>query len=481
LVSGVERPSDSADAPPPRDGIGRGRVRRSAPLVGLAARSAGEAAMAGLRGKRAATNRAALHARSAERYAELLGRSKGALMKVGQILSTVSAGAAVPAEFQLAYQTALARLRDDAPPMARELAKTVLDRELGRASATAFAEFDWEPLAAASIGQVHAARLRDGRAVAVKIQYPGVGDAIRADLKNTELLATFLSVIGGVSSRPLSLDIRGAAREMGARIAEELDYRLEAANQAEFAERYRGHPFIHVPEVIAELSTARVLTQELCLGRSWSEAVDAEPQLRDRWAEAIWRFVYGSHNRLCMTNVDLHPGNYLFHDDGSVSFLDFGCVKRYRRDQVELMTDIVRECIRGDVLGTWRTCVEAGFWSSRDPVSPEDVFVWWHEPFRYVWAEQPFTVTPEYAASWIERRFSPSGPSANALRYTTMSPEYCAWPRIEVALASVLGQLHATNDWKTIWAEYSESAQPLTTMGRLDHAYFEEREAAGCA
>ena len=176
-------------------------------------------------------------------------------MKAGQMLSCVSASPAVPAEFQSIYHEALGRLRDDAPPMAPELARVVLEHELGRRTECAFAEFDWEPLAAASIGQVHAARLHDGREVAVKIQYPGVADAIRADLKNNELLATFLSLIGAVSSYRLSLDLRGAAREMSVRITEELDYRREAANQAEFAEHYRGHPFIHVPGVVAELCT----------------------------------------------------------------------------------------------------------------------------------------------------------------------------------------------------------------------------------
>ncbi len=454
-------------------------MRRTAPLVGLAARTAGEAVVAGLRGKLVGADGAEFHARTAERYAELLGRSKGALMKAGQMLSIVSVGSFVPAEFQSAYQTALARLRDDAPPMSGELAQMLLERELGPRVRSAFAEFDREPLAAASIGQVHAARLRDGRPVAVKIQYPGVAEAIRADLKNTELLATFLSLLGGISSRPLSLDMRGAAREVGERITEELDYRLEAANQAEFAARYRNHPFICVPAVIDELSTARVLTQELCVGRSWAAALTAGRELRDQWAEAIWRFVYGSHRRFGLTNSDPHPGNYVFHDDGSVSFLDFGCVKRYRRDQVELITGIVRECLRDDVLGTWRACVEAGFWSSSDPVTPEEVFAWWHEPFRYLWAEQPFTFTPEYAASWIERRLSPYGPSANALRHATLAPEYVAWPRIEMALSSVLAQLHATNDWAAMYAEYHTNGQPLTAMGRLDRAYFEERAAAG--
>jgi predicted unusual protein kinase regulating ubiquinone biosynthesis (AarF/ABC1/UbiB family) len=407
-----------------------------------------------LRGKLAGADGTEFHKRTAERYAELLGRSKGALMKAGQMVSIVSAGPAVPAQFESTYQAVLGQLRDEAPPMAGEVAQMVLERELGRSALAAFAEFDREPLAAASIGQVHAARLRDGRAVAVKIQYPGVAEAIAADLKNTQLLASFLSLISGLSQRPLSIDIRGAAREMGTRITEELDYRQEAANQTEFAEHYRGHPLIHVPEVIGELSTGRVLTQELCVGRSWKEALDADQLLRNQWSEAICRFVYGSHCNFGVTNCDPHPGNYIFHDDGKVSFLDFGCVKRYRRDQVELLTRITRESVRGDVLKTWRTCVEAGFWSSLDPVSPEEVFAWWHEPLQHVWDQQPFTFTADYAARWIERRYSPTGPSANALCYATLPPEYSTWTRIEGTLAPVLGQLNATNDWRALWAEF---------------------------
>jgi predicted unusual protein kinase regulating ubiquinone biosynthesis (AarF/ABC1/UbiB family) len=477
LVFDAGRPPNPSDPLSNGDGIGRGRVRRAAPLAAMSARTAGEAAVVRLRSRLTGVDPTEFHVRTAERYAELLGRSKGALMKAGQMLSFVSAGPVVPAEFQSTYQAALARLRDDAPPMARELAQTVLERELGRRALSAFAEFDWEPLAAASIGQVHAARLRDGRAVAVKIQYPGVAASIRADLKNTQLLVTFLTLLAGLYTHRLNADFRVAARDMSERIAEELDYGLEAATQAEFAEQYRGHPFIHVPEVIGELCTGRVLTQELCLGRSWSDAVGAERGLRNQWAEAIWRFVYGSHHRLGMINADLHPGNYLFHDDGSVSFLDFGCVQRFPRDRTEMVCAIMRACVRGDVLGTWRACVEAGYWRSSDPVSPEEVFAWWHEPFRYLWAEQPFTLTPEYAASWIEHRFSPAGPSANALRYLTMLNDCVAWTRTEVALASVMAQLRATNDWAAILAEYQGDA-PITSMGKLDRAYFEKRQVA---
>jgi len=475
-------PFPTGDALGKGDGISRGRLRRTAPLAALSARTAGEAVVVGLRSKLTGADSTEFHVRTAERYAELLGRSKGALMKAGQMLSFVSASPAVPAELQSIYQAALTRLRDGAPPMAPELARAVLERELGRPIKSAFAEFDWEPLAAASVGQVHAARLHDGRAVAVKIQYPGVADAICADLKNAELLAVFLSLtIGGLSPRKMSLDLRGTASEISVRIAEELDYRLEAANQAEFAEHYRGHPFIHVPEVIGELCTDRVLTQELVRGLSWSDALTARQGLRDQWAEAIHRFVWGSYKRLNMFNADPHPGNYVMHEDGSVSFLDFGSVKRLRRDQVQMIDAIFRECRRNDVLGTWRASVEAGVWRSSDPVTPEEVFAYNRADNAMLWAEEPFVLTPDDVAKGIERRFSPTGPSGNALRHSTMPPEFTFMIRMEIGLASVIAQLHPCNHWGSISAERLENAAPLTAMGKRERAFFQERQVASHA
>ncbi len=461
------------------DGIGQGRLRRVAPLVGLAIWTVCEALIARLRSRGTVADRTEFHVRSAERYAELLGHSKGALMKAGQMASFVLVSPMVPAELQSIYQAALIGLCDEAPPMGPRLTREVLERELGGRTEKLFAQFDWEPLAAASIGQVHAARLRDGRTVAVKIQYPGVADAIHADLKNTELLATFLSLtVGGLSPRKLNFDLRGAAREMGARILEELDYLLEAANQAEFAEYYRGHPFIHVPEVVGELCTGRVLTQELVRGLSWSEALVAGQELRDQWAEAIYRFVYGTYERIYQFNADPHPGNYIFHEDGSVSFLDFGCVKRFRREQVQMMDAIVRGCLRKDVLGTWRACVEAGIFKSSDPVTPEEAFAYWSEDWGMLRAQKRLTITPEYVTRRIERRCSPNGPSANALRYVTMPPEYTAMARIEVGVMSVVGQLRAGTRWGSIAAEHFDNAAPVTEMGKREHAYLEERHLA---
>jgi predicted unusual protein kinase regulating ubiquinone biosynthesis (AarF/ABC1/UbiB family) len=453
-------------------------VRRAAPVAGLAARTAGDKVVVALRRKVTGSDDPELPVRSAERYAELLGRSKGALMKAGQMLSFVSMGSAVSDEFQTAFQAALARLRDDAPPMAPELARAVLEHELGRPAGDLFAQFSWEPLAAASIGQVHAARLPDGRRVAVKIQYPGVAAAIRADLKNTELIATFLSLLAGISPRRMRTDVRGVAREIEERISEELDYRREAANQAEFAERYRGHPFIHVPDVIAELSCDRVLTQELVEGRSWTEALSAEPEQRDAWAEAIYRFLYGSQHRFCVFHADPHPGNYLFHDDGSVSFLDFGCVKRMRREQLDMMDAILAACVREDRLATWQASVEAGFFRSSDGVTPEEVYDYWRESYEMWWGKQPFTLSPDYAARLIERKYSPTGPSANAFRHSSAPGEYATLARLEVGIVSVIAELRATNHWDTIAAELFEDAPPFTTMGKLERAFFEQQAVA---
>lgn len=463
------------DKPAGRDeAIARGRVRRTAQLASATAQTAGEVIAARMRGELTPADAAELHARAAERYAELLGRSKGVLMKAGQMFSFMSS--AIPAEFGSTYQTALSCLCSDAPPMAPELARATLERDLGRSTSSAFAQFDWTPLAAASIGQVHAARLHDGREVAVKIQYPGVAQAVGADLKNVELVATFVSLIfAGMSSRRLSFDLRLAARELSARITEELDYRLEAANQAEFAEHYRGHPFIRIPDVVGELCGDHVLTQELARGRGFNDAAEAPQELRDQWGEAIYRFVFGSFHRFAVLHADPHPGNYLFLDDGSVAFLDFGCVKRFGRRHVERCRAVMLSAFAdADPDATWRAGVEAGLWRSSDPVTPQEAFTLWRELRGYLCVEQPLTITPEIVARCVER-CSPSGPSARVVRSISSSPEYTLMPRVELGAMSLLARLRPTNDWRAISAELFGTGQPLTEMGVRHHAFFAER------
>ncbi|BBX84094.1 hypothetical protein MAUB_19670 [Mycolicibacterium aubagnense] len=310
-------PSDNA--------VPRGRVRRTMPLAGFTARAAGGRLIAGLReraGNDGAVDR--FHERTAERYTELLGASKGALMKAGQILSMVDADAIGDGGFA-PYQKALAVLQADAPPMPAALVRAVLHDELG-SGADLFAEFEGEPIAAASVGQVHRAVLRDGREVAVKIQYPGVAQAIRDDLANAELLTTFMRFVMAASGMVM-VDLRGAVAEISERITEEVDYRHEASMITRFADLYRGHPFIRVPEVIREASGDRVLTMTYLDGMDLATARLADQDLKNTWAEVVFRFVNSSGRHANLAQVDPHPGNFRFHPDGTVGFIDFGCVQ----------------------------------------------------------------------------------------------------------------------------------------------------------
>lgn len=477
-LTGSEAVSEPArQEPRAEDGIAAGRLRRTAPVAGLVARTTGEAVVKAMRRKVTRTEVAVDHERAAERYAELLGRSKGALIKAGQVLSFVSLAASVPPEARVAYQRALSRLREDAPPMAAAVAREVLESELGCPAEAAYAEFDWEPLAAASIGQVHRARLRAptrgpdgrevvGRAVAVKLQYPGVAAAIDADLANLELLSTFMSLLMSFSPRRIGVDARGVAEEVGEQIRAELDYRQEAANQREFADIFRGHPFIRIPEVVDELSTARVLTQDLVEGLTWEQAREAEESLREQWAHAVLRFGQGSLAVFGIANVDPHPGNYRFHLDGTVSFLDFGSVLRVSPESTERLIRLLRAVLCGDVEGTFEAALEAGVWKASDPVTPEEAFAYWHEPMVMYWGPQPFRITDEIVAVGIERHHSPSGPSANAVRYINSPPGFSLMGRMDFGALSVIAGLDVALDWRAMALEFYENQPPATEQAR---------------
>jgi len=455
-----------------RDGIPVGRLRRAAPLLGAAARGTGEAVIGALRRRGAPTEPEAAWTRRAERYAELLGRSKGALMKAGQVLSYVPFGAAVPPESREFFRAAMARLQADAPPMAPELAAEVVREELGAPPEELFAEFSPRPLAAASIGQVHAARLPDGRAVAVKVQYPGVAEAIRDDLRNAELLAVFFQLLRSAVPGLTRLDPKEIAGEISARITEELDYRLEASHQQFFADAYRGHPFIAVPEIIPDLSARRVLTQQLADGLRWEAAVRASQRLRDAWGEAIYRFALGSLRRLHAFNADPHPGNYLFRRDGSVAFLDFGCVKRFNAGQVVLMQDVVRAVLRQDADAVWDAFARLGLLSATDGLTPRDVLEWYSGPFEMLLSPQPYQITPEIAARILRSEYSPAGPSGRVVRSLSLPGDYVFLSRIDLGLFSVLAELRATADWRGIQAELDENSPPATPMGEADAAFW---------
>lgn len=449
--------------------IPTGRLTRAMPVAGLIARTTGEAVVTALRRRVSRGDVSFDHERAAERYAQLLGHSRGALMKAGQVLSFTSLTPAVSPEVRVAYQRALSRLREHAPAMDAAVARGVLEQELGQPAEAAYAELDWEPLAAASIGQVHRARLHDGRLVAVKIQYPGVAAAIDADLANLELLSTFIGLLMSFSPRRIGVDHKAVAKEVGERVHAELDYREEAANQRAFADLYRGHPFIRIPEVVDELSTARVLTQDLAEGLTWEQAQSAEEGLRERWAQAVLRFSQGSIGTFGIVNLDPHPGNYRFHLDGSVSFLDFGCVLRMTPTQSDQLVALLRAVVRSDVEATWQAALDAGIWKASDPVTPEEAFAYWHEPMAMYWtppAQQPFRITPEVVAAGIERHNSPSGPSANAVRYINSPEGFALLQRLDLGAMSVIAGLDVALDWRAIALEFYENQPPATDLSR---------------
>lgn len=259
-------------------------------------------------------------ARAAEQAAEVLGTLRGLAAKVGQMASYIDG--MVPDSHREAYQTALRGLRAAAPTSSPEQIRRIIEQELGVPLAERFRDFEDVPLASASIGQVHRARLLDGRPVAVKVQHPGIDTAIASDLENAGMIQGLVAMAG-----PRQLNSAAVFAEIKQRFQEELDYNLEAKRQTFFRQLHKDDPAIEIPEVIPGCSARRVLTSTLAQGASLEEAATAAPELRRSYAETLWRFVFKGNLIGGMFNADPHPGNYLFQPDGRIVFLDFGCVQ----------------------------------------------------------------------------------------------------------------------------------------------------------
>lgn len=409
-----------------------------------------------------------VHAATAELLAEVLGDMKGAAMKLGQLLSFVDVD--LPAEVRGIYHDALAELRDAAPPMDPDTIARVVTDDFGAPPDALFARWDPEPLAAASIGQVHSARLDDGREVVVKVQYPGVAGAVRSDLRNAELLAPLVRVISP------HLEVEPLIEELRERVGDELDYQREATYQRAFADRYADHPFIHVPQVVANWCRARVLVAERIRGRSFDEVArhgtEAE---RQRLAEIIFRYAFGSIERFRLFNGDPHPGNYLYEDDGRIAFLDYGSVKMFSRERFAHMQGVNEAVAAGDADLLVDRLRNAGFVPPEVAVDGELLLDWWRLYMRPVLAEQPFTFTPEFATEVIRSTTHPRSPYLEVLRPLNLPPDYLLLNRIHWGINSVLGRLRATNDWRAIRAEFTHGAAPATELGEADQKWWANR------
>ena len=404
--------------------------------------------------------RAQLQARfelqTAEQVAEVLGNMKGAVMKLGQMASYLDAGLPAP------VREALAQMQSDAPPMSFELAAGVIRSELGGEPDEVFASFERTPMAAASIGQVHRAVTHDGRAVAVKIQYPGVDAAIEADLDNSDLLLGAMSMLfSGLDPAPIVAELRE-------RLLEELDYEVEATNQQIFVDFYQSHPTISVPAVLNDLSTKRVLTTELATGSKWSEVRGWTQAERDLAAETLYRFAFGGIYRLGAFNGDPHPGNYLFNPGGQVVFLDFGLCKIFTPAEVaqfELMVQTM--VIDRDPAEVRRVWTEVGLLTDGGRLPDALVHEYFAHFFEQVMDDQVTEITPEYASDSLRRYFDLSGPYAEVMKSVTLPGFMVVIQRINLGLFALFGELHAVANWRRLAEEIWPFADgpPSTPMG----------------
>jgi predicted unusual protein kinase regulating ubiquinone biosynthesis (AarF/ABC1/UbiB family) len=455
-----------------KQSIPTSRVRRTATVGRLAATEAvkqfGTRAANVTRGEEKAEEAMARRQlQTAKQIVAALGTMKGAAMKLGQVMSFLDVGL-VPEEHREEFQAELAKLRDAAPTVSFKQMRKVIEEDLEEPVKHVFAELDEEPIAAASIGQVYRARLKeDGREVAVKVQYPGVAAAVRADLQNLDMIMRLLKRMTP------GLNVKAMTEEIQERIAEELDYELEAQNQRSLARIFRGHPFIVVPEVITGLSRERVLVSEFVSGVGFEEIKDYPQADRDRLGEIVFRFFLGCLYRHRQFSGDPHPGNFLLLADGRVAFLDFGLFKRLDAEPVELELACQRAVSEGDAATLHRLLAESGFLPEPEKVDPDHLLafvedaIWW-----YTTADEVVELTPEIATQVMIESSDPRSTHFREMRHQDMRPEHLFGRRMEMLTLAVLSQLRARGNWHRVAREWMYGDEPVTELGRQEAEFY---------
>jgi predicted unusual protein kinase regulating ubiquinone biosynthesis (AarF/ABC1/UbiB family) len=453
--------------------IPAGRVRRTAEVGSVlgsqGARYAGTRAANLTRSPDAAAQALERrHLEAAERMVETLGRMKGAAMKIGQLASFIDTEF-LPPEYRELYQEQLATLRTSAPPMPWKKVEKVLKEEWAEPVSELFEEFDQEAAAAASIGQVHRAVLCDGRRVAVKIQYPGVADAIAADMQNAGMLMRMAKALAP------GLDAKAAADELKERVLEELDYELEAQKQRSFARSYRDHPFVFVPDVVTRLSTTRVLVTEWVDGVGFEEVVALPQEERDRFGEIVYRFCFGSVYHLQHFNADAHPGNYLLMPDGRVAFLDFGMTKHLDTEQIELEIAALAAVFDDDPERLRVALHDLGFLRDPRKVDAEELMRHVRAIGGWYMEDREVTIDSARVMDAISAVSDPRSDFYRLVRRENLPANELMGRRMETGVLAVLAQLRATRNWHRIGREWWFGDPPATELGEQERAYFESR------
>jgi len=413
----------------------------------------------------AATERRRLEA--AEHLAEVLGQLKGAVMKAGQMASLMDFNGLSTGDLE-AFQARFDDLRDSAPRVPFKDMQKVIEAELGKRISDVFCEFDREAAAAASIGQVYRARLHDGRRVAVKVQYPGVTAAVRADLQNLGLL------MRAAKRFAPGLDAAAIASEIRERITEELDYEHEAQTQRAFARRWHGHPFIVVPDVVTALCRERVLVTEWVDGIAFDRLKNTSRATRDRVGEIVFRFFFGSLYRFGQFSGDPHPGNFLLLEDGRVAFLDFGMTKTVPPTKVDAELAVLRAGLDGDAARVHAGLAALGFFDTADPrVDADRLLEHVRALNRWYADDEPITLSPDYVSQLILHAGDPRSEYWDLMRHETLPADSLLSNRMQGMTLAVIGQLRTTANWHRIMCEWLYGSAPSSPLGRADAEFFQ--------
>ena len=386
---------------------------------------------------------------AAQQAAEVLGTIRGLAAKVGQMASYIDG--VVPEGQREAYESALRGLRAAAPTSSPAAIRAVVEEDLGAPIDQLFATWEVEPFASASIGQVHRATRADGRAVAVKVQHPGIQKAVESDLENAGMIEGMVGALG-----PRAMNSKAMLDEIKARFREELDYELEADRQRQFQRLHEGDPHIRIPDVFADRSTRRVLTTELVAGQSFEEACEAGEAARRRHAETLWRFVFKGNLVGGMFNADPHPGNYLFQEDGRIAFLDFGCVQPLEGDRLEHARVLHRAALRHDEREFRR--MAAVILETRGGLYEEMATAYSRRCFEPIF-QAPYRITRGYVASLVDgvkdlkqTLFRKDG------GFVPLPPGMLFMNRLQFGFYSVLARLDVDVDYAAVEAAFLREA-----------------------
>jgi predicted unusual protein kinase regulating ubiquinone biosynthesis (AarF/ABC1/UbiB family) len=448
-----------------------GRLRRTAKVGGLLGGEVTKAyATKAANVLRSEDDRAAANMRrrldAADHIVEVLGQMKGPAMKLGQMASILDLGALPPEEANR-LQTKLGELRDRAPQVPFRDMRRVIEQDLGEPVEDLFAEFNRDAVAAASIGQVYRARLHDGREVAVKVQYPHVGSAVRADLQNLGL------IMRAAKRFAPGLDPATTASELRERISEELDYEHEAQAQRAFARRWRGHPFIVIPGVVTSLCRERVLVTEWIDGVGFEEMRAAAQPTRDRVGEIVLRFYLGSLYRFGNFSGDPHPGNFRLMRDGRVAFLDFGMTKTVSRSRVDCELGVIRAALEHDAHAVHAGLAALGFFGLDDPRFDLALVLGHVRAINGWYAEdKPLTLSPQYVSALLAHAADPRSRYWDLTRNETIPAESLLSSRMQVMTLAAVGQLGATANWHRVMSEWLYGSVPTSPLGLAEAKFF---------